>query len=84
MRIRAVYDRAEIDYKRAMSEARIIKEIPEGSCIQCGIKGHYVVEEDGFITTECRECGMIFEEIEVPFDRDEDAEAKDRSLGFIR
>lgn len=63
-------------------EARIIKEIPEGSCPDCGVKGYYVVEEESFRTTECRECGQIFDEEEVEFDRDEDSEAKDRSLGL--
>ena len=56
------------------------KHIDDGSCSDCGIKGHDVIIEDGFEVTECSKCGKEISCFEMDYEPDWDAIAKDDAI----
>jgi len=66
-----------------MLRDRIVGEIADGYCRECGTKGHTIVETfDGYRVTECSHCGEEQDCKEIEDDTDYDAMAKDDAIDF--
>ena len=60
---------------------KIVREIPDGYCDDCGTKGHTVLHTyDGLVVTECSHCGREIDCEELEDETDYDAMAKDDKL----
>lgn len=64
-----------------MLRDKIVGEVPDGGCKDCGIKGQTIIETiDGLRIWECSKCGEEQGVEEIVDDTDYDAMAKDNAI----